>query len=375
VRYLLAIFIFGLLVAFHELAHVVAARLFGIRVERLVFGLGPAVFSLRRGRMEYALGAIPLGAHASIYGLHPHNEALELAGRASFAARAPWIRLIVLFSGSLANYLLALTLLVILHMMGTHVPVRMTIGTVEPASAAAQAGLRPGDVLTTVDGVEERVWSRLVDKVSDTAGTPVVLRVQRGDASLDVKVTPRPDARGEMRLGIGQQYVFRQHTRFGDALRVGVSHANAIIGEGLRLIFRLAQGKPAANPLLLLRQSSEAASSGLRGWLRLSVALSIALMAFNLLPFPSLDGGRMLLILVEMTTGRRLPPAREAWLHTGGFWLLMVGLLWLAFVNVKKVLPRRAAPSSPPVFETTETPPPPPTSPAGSATSDGGTNL
>jgi regulator of sigma E protease len=250
---------------------------------------------------------------------------------------------VVLLSGSLANYALALGLLVILHMLGTHVPVRMTVGLVEPGSAAAKAGVRPGDVIQSVDGRAEKSWARLVDRVADSNGQPLALVVQREGDSTALDVRPRSDARGDFRLGIGQQYVFRQHPRFSDAMLLAVTHSHAVMGEGLRLAFRLLQGKPAANPLVLLRQSTEGASSGVRGWLRLAVALSIALMAFNLLPLPSFDGGRALLVGVEMTTGKRLPPAREAWLHTLGFWLLIVGMVWLALANVRKVLPRRPA--------------------------------
>jgi regulator of sigma E protease len=341
VRYLIAIFVFGLLIVLHELAHVLVARAFGIRVERLTLGMGPAFYALRRRGTELFLGAVPIGAHATILGMNPHSEALANAGKASFANRSPWVRLAVLMSGSAANYLFALVLLVILHSIGTHVPVRMTVGTVEPASVAAKAGIRPGDVIVMVNGREERHWSALASKVADGSGAPLYLRVQhKGEEVREMELKPRQDSQGEWRLGIAQQYVFRRHPRFVDALRVAGSHANALMVEGTRIVFRLLQGKSAPNPLVLLHQSSEGASSGARGWLRLTVALSIALMAFNLLPLPSFDGGRMLFVLGELITRKRIPPAREALLHTVGFWVLMIAVAWLAIANFRKVLPK-----------------------------------
>jgi regulator of sigma E protease len=121
---------------------------------------------------------------------------------------------------------------------------------------------------------------------------------------------------------------------------VAGSHATALMAEGTRIAFRLLQGKSAPNPLVLLYQSSEGASSGYRGWLRLTVALSIVLMAFNLLPLPSFDGGRILFVLVELVTRKRIAPAREALWHTVGFWVLMVAIAWISVANLRKVLPK-----------------------------------
>jgi regulator of sigma E protease len=149
-----------------------------------------------------------------------------------------------------------------------------------------------------------------------------------------------------VRVGITQQYAFRE-LKAREAMRASFAHCNALMSEGARILGRMMQGKPVANPVMLARQATDASASGLGGWLRLTVALSLALMVFNLLPLPSFDGGRAILVLLELGTGKRMRPAREAWLHTLGFWTLVGLLVWLGAANLRKVLaPRTFAPDA-----------------------------
>lgn len=336
-RYLFAIVALGLLIAFHELGHLLAARLFGIRVLQFSIGFGPPLFKVRRGETDYTIGAVPLGGFVRIHGMNPHEEIAPDDSRA-FSAKLPWQRLLVLVAGSAANYLLALVVLVALHLAGTHVPVPMAIGAVEPGSEAARAQLRPGDVIVSVDGEKVDQWSALVTRVNDSPDRPLVLGIARGGEQLEVRVRPRPDPAGVGRLGIHQQYVYRQHA-FGDAVGAAFTYANRLVIEGATLMWRLVSlqgGVELSSPVGIVKQASAAASAGLDAFLRVLVAISVALAFFNLLPIPALDGGRALFVAIELASGRKVNPKVETLLHTVGFVLLIALILVVAFNDLRR---------------------------------------
>ncbi|HSP80940.1 MAG TPA: site-2 protease family protein, partial [Myxococcaceae bacterium] len=156
-HYLPLLLALGLLVALHELGHLVAARLLGLRVHRYTLGFGPPVLTFRVRETEYALGAVPLGGSVHIQGMNPHEPGQEEP--TSFASRSPWKRMGVLLAGPLANLLFALGILFALYTTGTHVVVPLTVGTIVPGSEAARAQLLPGDRIVSAEGQPLESWS------------------------------------------------------------------------------------------------------------------------------------------------------------------------------------------------------------------------
>ena len=160
---LLALLALGLLLAVHELGHLVAARLLGMRVPRFTFGFGPPLLSFRLAGTEFVVASVPFGASVNIHGTNPHAPGLEPEDATSYATRSPWKRMAVVLAGPLANYALALGVLFALYTSGTHVVVPLTVGTVQPGSAAARAQLLPGDRIVSADGQALRSWSEFVE--------------------------------------------------------------------------------------------------------------------------------------------------------------------------------------------------------------------
>ncbi len=357
-RYVQAILALGLLVVFHELGHLLAARLFGVRVLRFSLGFGPPLFRFLRKGTEWTVGAIPLGAFVRLHGMHPHQERLSPTDPTAFVSRRPWQRLLITLSGSVLNYLLALVVLVALYVSGTHVPVPMTIGAVEPGSPAARAQLRPGDVVRSVDGVPLERWSALVERVNDGAGRDLVLSIEREGRVMDVTVQPRADEHGVGRIGIQQQYVHRRHGVL-EAVTLAFQHANRLVEDGVRLLWRLLRGARAiepSSPIGLVRQASHAASSGFDAFLRVMVGISVVLAVFHLLPVPALDGGRALFIAFEMATGRRVNARLETALHALGFVALLAVVLAVASHELRRAFVPAEAPAAAPPDAGTEGP-------------------
>ncbi|AKF80866.1 peptidase M50 [Myxococcus fulvus 124B02] len=373
-HYALVLLALGGLLALHELGHLVAARLLGVRVPRFVFGFGPPMASFRLGGTQFVVGAVPLGATVHIQGMNPHRS--EVAEAASFRTLGPLRRALIILAGPLSNYLFALGVLFALYTSGTHVVVPLTVGTVRPGSEAARAQLLPGDRIDSVNGQALRTWTEFVEKVAVGVGSTLELRVDRHGEQRTVTVRPRADERGEGRIGVSQQYVYRTHAP-GEALRHATVHTMNLAAEGVTMFTRLAKGEQArggpTGPGALVRQeSSDAASSGLDSVLRALVAASLALALLTLLPIPGLDGGRVVLLMVEAVSGRKLPPRVETVAQTVGFLASATVIVAVAFAEIRGALPERfksesVGASAPPIGASTGATAPGSGAPAGTA--------
>lgn len=328
-RYLFAVLALALVILLHELGHLLAARLFRIRVRRFSIGFGPPMFTLHRGGIDWVLAAIPLGGSAKLYGANPHEPPEVLADKDAFLAHPWWQRLLVHFAGSLLNLLVAFAVVVALFVSGTHVPVRMTVGTVDPGSEAARAQLRPGDRIVTVDGEVLDEWGQLVQRVHDSPNRSLFVELLRGTERVAVQLTPRPDEGGIGRVGISQQYVFREHP-LGEATSLAADYLGRLVRDGAAVLWRFVRGDrdlELASPVIIVKQASDVAALGWDAFLRVFVHLSIALAAFQLLPFPSLDGGRMVLVAIAAARKRPVSPRVETALHLVGFLLLLAAIV------------------------------------------------
>lgn len=339
-RALLALLALGVLLMAHELAHLLAARIFGTRAVVFSFGIGPPLFSLRALGQRWVLGAIPFGGWLRLEGENPHDA--TRASGVPFAALSVGRRLAVFAAGPLGSWALAVLLLAGLFATGTHQPVGMTVGGVEPGSLAAQAGFRPGDRIVSVDGDEVRRWSQLVDALTQVPDGSASVTVARGDATVTLVVTPERDAEGRPRIGLRQLYAFERLPP-GQALWRAVLHTGVV----LQRIFReagalLAQpwGGSARNHTAgaLVWSAAEAAETSLDALVRTLAALSLTLGLFFLLPLPALDGGRMLLTLWEAAMGRPVDGRVQTLLQTVSLLAGVAAVAWLTYGEVRQVL-------------------------------------
>lgn len=333
-RYLVSIAALGLLVAFHELGHLLFARLFKVRVDKFAVGFGPPLLSFKARGIDWMIGAIPLGGYVRIRGMNPHEDGAEDAD--SFAKARSWKRALILGGGSFANYLLAVGLMFMLLLTGTSMPVPNAVGTVLPGTEAARAQLLAGDLIVAINGQRVTEWTDIVEKVNESPNTALTFTITREAVTQDLILRPRPDTDGVGRIGITQKRQLRQHGA-GEALVLAFADVHGRVTETFRLLGRLLSGKKGvqlASPVLIVKQGADAASFGADAFLRLVVGLSIALAIFNLLPVPALDGGRLLFVAIEAATGRPVNPKFETLLHTFGFLALITLLIFVAMRDV-----------------------------------------
>ncbi len=286
----------------HEAGHVLTARLVGLRVHRLVFGLGPRLLTRWPGGMELVIRALPLWAESAV-----EVETPDAPGR-------PGRRALVLLCGPLISLAFGLSVLTGLHLAGTHVVVPLTVGQIQPGSEAARAQLLPGDRVEQVNGASVANWRELTERIEEGSGTPLALSIRRGESQLEVSLVPRPDAEGMGRIGISQQYVFRR-LPLGEAVESAALHSWSVVRDVV------------VGALTPRRFSPRELSTGwgLDRWLRALASVSVLLGALHLVPLPPLDTGAALLALAERRRRAPYSPTQRAAIQLGGF-LLLAGL-------------------------------------------------
>jgi len=320
---------FGLLVIVHELGHFAMARLSRMRVERFSVGFGPVLLRSQRGDTEWAVSAVPFGGYVKIAGMGAGEE-IDPADAGAYANQAAWRRFLVILAGPAMNYLFAVALAAaMLASMGFREPdPSPVLGEVVAGGAAARAGLEPGDRVLSVDGRPVESWGALVAEVVAHPGLPARLSVRRGaGAPLEIVATPDPVG-GIGRIGVGPA-MREVRASPAEALPAGVRLTNQRAGEILAGLGQMVSGRQRAElrgPVGIAQEMAKSARAGAAPFITIVWFISIALGLFNLLPLPALDGGRLVFLVYEIVTRRRVNQRVENIVHMAGF-VALFGLL------------------------------------------------
>ncbi|MGH9360480.1 MAG: M50 family metallopeptidase, partial [Thermoanaerobaculia bacterium] len=193
----------GLIIFVHEAGHLLVAKLFGVRVLTFSLGFGKRLWGFRRGETDYRISAVPLGGYVKLGGENPDERSGDPR---EFLSKPRWQRVLVYLAGPTMNIVLAILLFAGLFMVGMEVPhlpdLPPVIGGVQEGSSAARAGLQPNDRVLAVDGKRAESWLDVATGLAYSPDRPVRLRVQRGDRTFTVVVTPK----GDPREGIGVDF-------------------------------------------------------------------------------------------------------------------------------------------------------------------------
>jgi regulator of sigma E protease len=204
--FLAFIFVLGVLVFVHELGHFLAARRIGVRVLTFSLGFGPKLLAFKRGDTEYCISAIPLGGYVKMAGENPDDA--RTGASDEFLSKSKWERFQVLIMGPVMNLALAIVVMALVLYQGapqaafsSRPPV---IGSVESGSVAESGGIRPGDLVVSVDGREVETWDRFAMAIGTKANRQVSLVLVRDGKPLNLLLTPRPVDKFETgQIGVG----------------------------------------------------------------------------------------------------------------------------------------------------------------------------
>ncbi len=385
--------VFGLVVFVHELGHFVAAKLTGVYAPRFSIGFGPALLKKRVGETEYVLAALPLGGYVRMASRedeavafleggseHAPGTIPTTGGNASGRAvddhsgdpeRGPdwdpnalapfgprpvppdrWFeskslpaRLFILLAGVTMNFVLAFLVYAGNVALRGRPYVPPVIDSVMAGKPAALAGLQAGDSVTAVDGRPIRAWTELVSRVSPIPPSTVTLDVHRASGTTRVRLTPvvaeSPDPMTGAPRTVSQigayvrPTIVREPVGLGEALREGGRMTWATATSVGGMLRALVGGKVAVSnlggPIMIARTSVAAARQGFESLIMLIALLSVNIAVLNLLPVPVLDGGQVLINLLETAKGSAFSSrVRERILRVGlaAVALLLVTVMW-----------------------------------------------
>lgn len=217
-----------------------------------------------------------------------------------------------------------------------------TLSQVEPGRPAAAAGLEPGDKVRAMDGRPVAGTQDFVDYVSERPGEEIVLEVVRGDRALKIPVTPEEVGDGVGRIGVGLGIY--QRYGFVDAFVQSARYNWFVVGATFDVLKRIFTGRASAQqnlagPIQIGRMAGQAAEQSFRRLMELTALISISIAILNLLPIPVLDGGQILILLVETTMRRDLSFKVKELIAQVGFVIIILLMLAVIYIDLSKVLP------------------------------------
>lgn len=342
--------VMSIIVIVHELGHLISAKFFGVYCGEFAIGMGPKIYSYQSKKSEtkYSIRALPIGGYVAMAG-EPGEDFGDVALEKTISGIKPYKRLIVMLSGIFMNLVLAF--LVFYGMFQTqgiiHEP-EPVLGAVVEGYPAEEAGFIAGDrllSLTFKDGsvIKPKVFSDITMGIYSFQDSEITVVVERNQKELTLKVTPVFNEES-------QTYVLGVQSTSGNMERVGFlstvqytfNFIASMIGQVFMILKWLLKGIGMNNvggPIAIFQETSKVAADGfnmLYFW-NLVGSLSVSLAIMNLIPIPVLDGGRSLLVIIEMLIGRPIPKKFENMAMLVGFAIMLFIMVFFVINDIKRL--------------------------------------
>jgi regulator of sigma E protease len=324
--------VISLIVFVHEMGHYLVGRWSGIKILAFSFGFGPelAGFTDKHGT-RWKISAIPLGGYVRFYGdadaasspdFEGVNALPESERNKTFLGAALWKRAATVAAGPIANFILAIVILAGIFMAYGKYVADPVVSEVKPQSAAAEAGVKTGDILLKMDGETVETFDDVRRYVSVRPGLPISLVVKRNGQELPLSITPKlteiTDTFGnKMEIGVIGVLTTRDSGNMRTvtyspvgAVREGVRETWNIVTGTYDYLLNLVTGRMSADqlggPIRVAQTSGQVATLGVVALLHLAAVLSVSIGLLNLMPVPVLDGGHLLFYAIEALRGKPL---------------------------------------------------------------------
>lgn len=338
---IIAVIIFlSILILVHELGHFLAAKKFGLLVEEFGFGLPPRIWGKKIGETVYSVNALPFGGFVKIFG--EDREGATNLGRSNlpnvrrFDLQKLEKRAIILFSGVFMNFILGWLVISIVFSIG--IPQAVLITDVAPASPAAKNGLLAGDKIVNFLKSDE-----FIKYIDENRGKTINLEIERLGETFNIQAVPRvnpPEGQGALGIALveGGMPKMGLLKSFQEGLKASIEIAKSVAVAIWALIKSAFIGEASlesvAGPVGIVKITAQAGSLGFIYLLQLLALISLNLAVINIIPFPALDGGRLLFLMIEKIKGSPLPIKFEKYANAAGMALL---LLLMFLITIKDI--------------------------------------
>ena len=327
------LFVLTLVVFVHELGHFLVGRWCGVKVEAFSIGFGPELFGWTdRLGTRWRIALLPLGGFVRFLGdanaaSAPDLEAvshLSATDQArSFPAQPVWKRFLIVLAGPVASLLLAVVIFAAGAYLGGRYILLPKIASVSPGSAAEEAGFKAGDLVLSVDGETIESFTDLQRIVGIRPGVALQIQIERDGAPMLITATPRIEARdsivGKRRVGVlglvaarDETTIIHKQESLPASLIFGITETTNVVTGSLVYLKNIVTGRAPpdqlSGPVGIARMSGEAAKLGFMALLSMAGLISASIGFLNLMPIPLLDGGHLLLYVIEAVRGRPINP-------------------------------------------------------------------
>ncbi|MGM9532955.1 RIP metalloprotease RseP [Intestinibacter sp.] len=369
----IALLLFGIIILIHEFGHFLLAKKNGVTIHEFSIGMGPKIYSKEKGGTEYSIRILPIGGYVSMEGEEDGfdrseeeddlseerdlvYESLEIQedkskisdeidgevaiNEGSFAEKTILQRASIIFAGPFFNFLGCIGFLVALFLI-IGVPTTK-VGTLIDDAPAKAAGIMVGDEIKSVNGQEVSSSTDITDIISTSKGKEVKVVVNRDDKDMEFNLNPvfNKDTQTYI-IGI----TFDRTKNIVKSFTNSVTTTWDITVQMVEFLGQLVTGKVAggisnsvAGPVGVIGMVSDAAKTGITNLLYLGAVISLNLGIMNLIPFPALDGGRLLLLLIEgLRGGKKLDPSKESMINIVGMSILMAFMLFITYKDILRL--------------------------------------
>jgi len=362
------IIILLVLVVSHEFGHFIVAKKSGIRVDEFSFGFPPKLFGKKIGETSYNFNLLPLGGYVKIFGENPNEDSMTGpdSGR-SFVNKPRYIQAAVLFAGVTMNFLVAWLLLSVGFISGLPTSVQsapkgsvienqaLTITSILPGSPAEIGGIKVGDKIISLNTEKDSTLLLSSNLETETVQSfikshgdeKVKISIVRANEKMELTVIPeKSDTNDSVMIGISMDTIgtlkLSVHRAIWEGLKLSVDvFVGTVVGFYNLIhgaILGTADMSSVTGPVGIVGVVGDAAQFGFIYLLSFTALISINLAVINLIPFPALDGGRLLFLLIEKIKGSRIKPQIANWVNMVGFGLLMLLMVIITYHDIVKLL-------------------------------------
>ena len=360
---ILFLIVLAILIFVHELGHFLSAKFFGIRVDEFAIGFPPQIISWKKGETKYVLNLIPFGGYVKIFGENPDEESINgTDSKRSFVNAKRWKQAIVLLSGIFMNIVFAWILISVSFNIGLLTSVEdqfrdqaqnvvVMVTSVQKDSPAEKAGLKSGDkILSISSGTTTIALPSTTDiqKIVALSNEVIKIDYEREISTSSVNLSSSNGiVDGKKAIGISMNLVgtvkFGFFRSFYEGFKLTFFESKAIAVGLYHFIVGAVSGKSGilsqvSGPIGIVGMVGEARGFGISYLLGFIAMISINLAMLNLVPFPALDGGRVLFVIIESIIRRRIKPVIANWTNTIGFVLLILLMLFITYKDILKLL-------------------------------------
>lgn len=337
--FVVAFFIFSIVILFHELGHFLLAKANGVKVNEFCLGLGPTICGIRRGETKYSIKLFPFGGACMMEG-----EDEESPDERAFGRKSVWARMSVVFAGPFFNFILAFVFaFILMSCIGYDKPVLTGVTDGFPAQ---EAGLKEGDEIVKINHLSIHFAREISYYSTFHAGETVEITYLRDGKKYETTFTPKLDQEsGRYLYGINYNVNIREKGNILINLKNSFYELRYWIYSTIQSLRMLISGKVSANELMgpvgIVKNVGDVFQESVQtdgyywaflNMLNWAILLSANLGVMNLLPIPALDGGRLVFLIVEAIRRKRIDPNKEGMVNLVGL-VILFGLMFVVMFN------------------------------------------